>query len=274
MNKIFKKFIAYILLICELFQATGVYALTKEESVYVKLNEKGEVESTSVTEHLFNYNGNTINDKTILNNIKNINGNEKYSQKGNDLIWETNGNDIYYQGSYSKDLPVSLSVKYYLDGKEKNVNEMLGKKGNIKISLTYKNNAYKMMNINGQNEKIYVPYGIVTSTIISNTDNKNIKVTNGKIIDNGIGSVVMAVSLPGLYETLKVNDLKDLNNVEITYDTDSFELNSIYSVATTNLFDDINLNSLNAINDINSSIQVLHDSNIRDLLEKYQYYRN
>ena len=274
MNKIFKKFIAYILLICELFQATGVYALTKEESVYVKLNEKGEVESTSVTEHLFNYNGNTINDKTILNNIKNINGNEKYSQKGNDLIWETNGSDIYYQGSYSKDLPVSLSVKYYLDGKEKNVNEMLGKKGNIKISLTYKNNAYKMMNINGQNEKIYVPYGIVTSTIISNTDNKNIKVTNGKIIDNGIGSVVMAVSLPGLYETLKASDLKDLSNVEITYDTDSFELNSIYSVATTNLFDDINLNSLNAINDINSSIQVLHDSNIKELLEKYQYYRN
>ena len=254
MNKIFKKFIAYILLICELFQTTCVYALTKEESEYVKLNEKVEVESTSVTEHLSNYNGNTINDKTILNNIKNINGNEKFSQKGNDLIWETNGNDIYYQGSYSKNLPVSLSVKYYLDGKEKNVNEMLGKKGNIKISLTYKNNAYKMMNINGKNEKIYVPYGIVTSTIISNTDNKNIKVTNGKIIDNGIGSVVMAVSLPGLYETLKVNDLKDLNNVEITYDTDSFELNSIYSVATTNLFDDINLNSLNAINDINSSI--------------------
>lgn len=274
MNKIVKKIIAYILLICELFQTTGVYALTKEESVYVKLNEKGEVESTSVIEHLSNYNGNTINDKTILNNIKNINGNEKYSQEDNDLIWETNGSDIYYQGSYSKDLPVSLSVKYYLDGKEKNVNEMLGKKGNIKISLTYKNNAYKMMNINGQNEKIYVPYGIVTSTIISNTDNKNIKVTNGKIIDNGIGSVVMAVSLPGLYETLKVNDLKDLNNVEITYDTDSFELSSIYSVATTNLFDDINFNSLNAINDINSSIQVLHDSNIRDLLEKYQYYRN
>jgi len=274
MNKIFKKFIAYILLICELFQVTGVYALTKEESVYVKLNEKGEVTSTSITEHLFNYNGNTINDKTILNNIKNINGNEKYNQKGNDLIWETNGSDIYYQGSYSKDLPVSLSVKYYLDGKEKNVNEMLGKKGNIKISLTYKNNAYKMMNINGQNEKIFVPYGIVTSTIINNTDNKNIKVTNGKIIDNGIGSVVMAVSLPGLYETLKASDLKDLSNVEITYDTDSFELSSIYSVATTNLFDDINLNSLNVINDINSSVQVLENSKITDLLEKYQHYRN
>lgn len=274
MNKIFKKFIAYTLLICELFQATGVYALTKEENVYVKLNEKGEVKSTSVTEHLFDYTGNTINDKTILNNIKNINGNEKFNQKGNDLIWETNGSDIYYQGSYSKDLPVSLSVKYYLDGEEKNVNEMLGKKGNIKISLTYKNNAYKIMNINGKNEKIYVPYGIVTSTIISNTDNKNIKVTNGKIIDNGIGSVVMAVSLPGLYETLNVNDLKDLSNVEITYDTDSFELNSIYSVATTNLFDDINLDSLNVINDINSSIQVLHDSKITELLEKYQYYRS
>ena len=86
MNKIFKKFIAYILLICELFQTTCVYALTKEESVYVKLNEKGEVESTSVTEHLSNYNGNTINDKTILNNIKNINGNEKFRKKDNNKI--------------------------------------------------------------------------------------------------------------------------------------------------------------------------------------------
>ena len=85
----------------------------------------------------------------------------------------------------------------------------------------------------------------------------------------------MAVSLPGLYETLNVNDLKDLSNVEITYDTDSFELNSIYSVATTNLFDDINLDSLNVINDINSSIQVLHDSKITELLEKYsKSYKN
>lgn len=301
MKKIIKKILAYTLIFCELFQVAGVYALTKDESVYVKLNEKGEVQNTSVTEHLFDYKGNTVNDKTLLNNIKNINGNEKFSQNGNDLIWESQGNDIYYQGSYDKDLPVSLNVKYYLDGEEKNVNEMLGKKGNIKIVLTYKNNSYKNMNINGRSEKIYVPYAIVTTTILNNTDNKNIKVTNGKVVDNGVGTVVMAVSSPGLYESLKLDDLKNINKVEITYDTDSFELNSIYSVATTSLFDDNSLDMFGEVNNLYKSISLLQsnmdtiveaskklsdgskemddgitelNTKIQELTKKYQYYRN
>ena len=49
---------------------------------------------------------------------------------------------------------------------------------------------------------------------------------------------ITAVSSPGLYESLKVNDLKDLDKVEITYETNSFSLNSIYAVATTTVFDD------------------------------------
>ena len=217
------------------------------------------------------------------------------------MVWETNGNDIYYQGSYSKELPVTLSVKYYLNGEEKTVNEMLGKKGNVKIALTYKNSSYKNMFINGKSEKIYVPYVVVTTTILNNTDNKNIKVTNGKVIDNGVGSIVMAVSSPGLYESLKLNDLKDINKIEITYDTESFELNSIYSVATTSLFDDSSLDIFSEVNDLYKSINLLQsnmdtiveaskklsdgtsqmdagitelNTKIQELTKKYQYYRN
>ena len=83
---------------------------------------------------------------------------------------------------------------------------------------------------------------IVTTTILNNANNKNIKVTNGKIINNGTSSVIMALSSPGLYESLKNNKVKDLDKVELTFDTESFELNPIYSVATTSLFDDSNIN--------------------------------
>ncbi len=138
MKKIFKKLLAYTLILGELFQATGVYALTKEETIYAKLNETGELKSASVTEHLYNYSGKTIGDKTSLDSIKNINGNETFKQNDNNLVWETNGNDIYYQGTYTKNLPISLDVKYYLNGEEKNVNDILGKDGKIKIVLTYK----------------------------------------------------------------------------------------------------------------------------------------
>ncbi|MCI6002212.1 MAG: hypothetical protein MRZ37_03600 [Tenericutes bacterium] len=301
MKKILKKILAYTLIFCELFQATGVYALTKEENVYAKLNESGDVKSVSFSEHLYDYNGNKINDKSNLKDIKNINGNEKFTQNGENLLWETNGDNIYYKGTYEKDLPISVNVKYYLDGEEKNVNDILGKKGNIKIVLNYKNNSYKNMNINGKTEKIYVPYAIVTTTILNNTDNKNIKVTNGKVIDNGVSSVITAISSPGLYESLKLDDLKNINKVEITYDTESFELNSIYSVATTSLFDDNGLEMFSEVNNLYKSISLLQsnmdtivdaskklsdgssqmnagitelNTKIQELIKKYQYYRN
>ena len=148
MKKLFKKIIVYTLIFCEMFQVTGVYALTKEENVYAKLNESGDVKSISVSEHLFDYNGNKISDRSNLKDINNINGNEKFIQNGEDLLWETSGDNIYYKGSYEKELPISVNIKYFLDGEEKNVNDMLGKKGNIKIILNYQNNSYKNMNIN------------------------------------------------------------------------------------------------------------------------------
>ncbi len=301
MKKIFKKLLAYTLILGELFQATGVYALTKDETVYAKLNETGELESASLTEHLYNYSGKTISDKTSLDSIKNINGNETFKQNDNNLVWETNGNDIYYQGTYTKNLPISLDVKYYLNGEEKNVNDILGKDGKIKIVLTYKNNSYKNMNINGRTEKMYVPYAIITTSILNNADNKNIKVTNGKIIDNGVNSVITAISSPGLYESLKIDDIKDINKVEITYDTSNFELNSIYSVATTSLFDNSNLDIFGEINNLYKSINLLQsnmdtiveaskklsdgsnqldagitelNNKIQELTQKYKYYRN
>ena len=301
MKKVIKKVLVLTLIFCELFQVSGVYALTKEENVYTKLDENGNVQSTTISEHLYDYNGNIINDKTNLSDIKNVNGEEKFTKKDNDLVWETNGNDIYYQGTYKGELPVSLDVKYYLDGEEKKIDEILGKKGNIKISFTYSNNLYEKVNIDGKKEKMYVPYAIVTTTILNNADNKNIRVTNGKVINNGISSVVMSVSLPGLYESLNLDELKDMNKVEISYYTDSFELNSIYSVATTSLFDDGNLNIFNEMNNLYKSINLLQsnmntivdaskklsdgsnqmnngitelNNKFQELEKKYEYYRN
>ena len=300
MKKLIKKIIINMLIMGELFTSVNVYALTKEENVYTKLNEKGDVESISITEHLYDYNGKEINDKTILNDIKNINGGEKFTKKDNNLIWESSGNDIYYQGSYSKDLPINMNIKYFLNDEEKDVNEILGKKGKIKISITFKNSLSKKMNINGKMENIYVPYMIVTTTILNNSDNKNIKVTNGKIINNGTSSVIMALSSPGLYESLKNDKVKNFDKIELTFDTESFELNPIYSVATTSLFDDSNMNIFNEINSLYKNIDLLQsnmnkivdaskklsngsnmvnagitelNSKIQELIKKYEYYK-
>ena len=301
MKKILKKLLAYILIACELFQVTGVYALTKDESIYIKLEEDGKVNNSIASEHLYNFSDKKVLDKTNLFDIKNLNDNSKFSQNDDKLVWETSGSDIYYQGTYKKDLPISIEVKYYLNGKEQKVDDILGKKGNIKIVLNYKNNYKKKYNINGTLEDIYVPYMIITTTILNNADNKNIKVTNGRVVDNGVSQVIIALSSPGLDESLNINDLKSMNKVEISYDTDNFELNPIYSVATTDAFEDSNFNVFSEVNSLYNNINELQsnmdkivdaskklsdgsdavnagiaelNNNVKTLVSKYNYYRN
>ena len=301
MKKVLKKLLAYILIACELFQVTGVYALTKDESIYIKLEEDGKVNNSIASEHLYNFSDKKVLDKTNLFDIKNLNDNSKFSQNDNKLIWETSGSDIYYQGTYKKDLPISIEVKYYLNGKEQKVDDILGKKGNIKIVLNYKNNYKKKYNINGALEDIYVPYMIITTTILNNADNKNIKVTNGRVVDNGVSQVVIALSSPGIDESLNINDLKSMNKVEISYDTDNFELNPIYSVATTDVFEESNFNVFSEVNSLYNNINELQsnmdkivdaskklsdgsdavnagiselNNNVKTLVSKYNYYRN
>ena len=53
-NNIFKKSIIWSLIICLLFEVSPVLALTKDETVYVILNNDGQVNNIIVSEHLNN----------------------------------------------------------------------------------------------------------------------------------------------------------------------------------------------------------------------------
>ncbi|WP_406565847.1 hypothetical protein, partial [Eubacterium callanderi] len=59
-----------------------------------------------------------------LDGIKNIKGEETFSESGDNLTWDTNGADIYYQGTTEKELPVSVILTYYLDGKKISPSEL------------------------------------------------------------------------------------------------------------------------------------------------------
>ncbi len=259
-NKIFNKLVSSILAISLAFEATPVWALSKDETIYAKLNSNGSTDSVTISEHLSDNGNNLINDKSHLTNITNVNGDETYTKDGMKLVWETNGNDIYYQGETGEELPISMSVKYYLNGEETNVNDMLGKSGKVKIVLNYKNNKVNYVPVNGKVETLYTPFVVATTSLLSNTDNKNIKVTNGRVIDNGVTSLVVAISSPGLYESLNINELKNMDTVEISYDTEYFELSSIYSVATSKLLEDSDLDIFNNVKDLYSSIGALQEN--------------
>ncbi len=96
-----------------------VWALQKEETVYTKLNSDGSVKNILVNEHLINEAGiEELKDLTDLKDILNINGEEVFLQNDKELVWKSNGNDIFYQGVTDKKLPIDLNIKYYLNDEE------------------------------------------------------------------------------------------------------------------------------------------------------------
>ena len=183
-NELCKKVSAGMLLLTMSLYATPVFAYSKDETVYSKLNSEGNSYKTIVSTHLKNTDSeNTLNDMTNLTNIKNTNGDEKFSQNGNSLIWDAQKHDIYYQGESENELPISCSVKYELDGEEISAKDIAGKSGKVKVTINYENKSENLVNINGKTQKLYTPFVVVAGTMINNKNNRNIDVSNGKVID-------------------------------------------------------------------------------------------
>ena len=113
-------------------------------------------------------------------------------------VWDAQGNDIYYKGNIDKELPVKLSVSYKLDGKTVDPKTLAGKSGKVTIRYEYTNNQYETVDIDGKQEKIYVPFAMLTGMLLDNDVFTNINVTNGKIINDGDRTVVAGIAFPGL----------------------------------------------------------------------------
>ena len=72
-----------------------VFANTKDETVYTKLNNNSESYSTIVSDKLSNDNNDEfLKDITDLLNLENTNGDEKFSQDGENITWEVQGKNI------------------------------------------------------------------------------------------------------------------------------------------------------------------------------------
>ena len=253
-----KKLSIFLILTAFLASTSNVSALTKNETVYSKLNNDGAVKNIIVSEQLKNTdNEDTINDVTNLKEILNINGNEKYKLDGTNLVWDAKGKDIYYQGETNNDLPVSLNISYKLNGKDIKLKKLLGKKGKVTIKLKYTNHDSHVVDVNGKYTTLYTPFVVTLGTIISNDENSNIEVTNGKVISNGTNSVVVAVASPGLYESLGINQLKDFDTITITFDTTNFSLSSMYSVISSNLISEDNLKVFDKLDTVYSKVDTL-----------------
>ncbi|MCX4319248.1 MAG: hypothetical protein OSJ44_05780, partial [Lachnospiraceae bacterium] len=236
----------------------------KDETVYVIADSTGKATSTIVSAWLRNPDGKEkLTDASDLKDITNVKGDETFTQKGSEITWDAAGSDIYYQGTTSKDTPVTEKITYFLDGKEVSPKEIAGKSGKVKIRFDYTNNEKTKASIAGKEEEINVPF-IVVSGMVLGDNFTNVDVTNGKVISNGAGNMVVGIAMPGLKDSLNIKE-EDLSDnisipdyVEVTADAEDFELDMTMSIVSSS--SSLNVDGAFDFSDLDSKIDDLSDA--------------
>lgn len=237
--------------------------IEKDETVWVLAGADGSVNKIIVSDWLKNSSGiDEVADVSDLSGIANVKGNEAFTSGSGSLIWETGGNDIYYQGTSEKELPVSVSVSYLLDGKSISPEELAGKSGKVTIRFDYSVNVCEMRRIDGKEQKIYVPFAMLTGMALDNDVFRNIEIENGKLINDGSRTFAAGIAFPGLQESLDLDrEIVELpDHIEITADVVNFSMGMSATVATNSVFNSIDTDKLESGGGLEDALTELTDA--------------
>ncbi len=233
----------------------------KEETVYVLAGADGSAKKIIVSDWLKNTAGAaSLNDETELQNAENVKSDAGYVMNPDNMrVWDANGEDIYYQGTIDKRLPVELKISYKLDGKAISAEDLAGKSGKVTMRFDYQNNQSQVVTVDGRKETIYVPFVMLTGMLLDNDTFTNVEVTNGKILNDGDRCAVMGFALPGMQENLGIDkaELELPSYVEVTADVQNFSLMTTLTVATNDLFNNLNLDNVKTLDDLSASLEEL-----------------
>lgn len=252
--------------------STDTQDVYKEETVYVNADATGNSDEVTVSDWLKNsgsVSGN-LTDGSILKEIKNVKGDETFTENGDQLTWNTAGEDIYYQGTTDKELPVSVKLTYFLDGKEVKPDELKGKSGHLKIQVQYTNNEKKTVTVDGKEEEVYTPFIMMTGMILPNETFSNVTIDNGKVISDGSRNIVVGFGMPGLKDSLDLDEetTKEAEdkgvtipeNFEMEADVTDFTMSSTFTVALTDLLDDMDMDNIIDVDSLKDSLNELEDA--------------
>lgn len=238
--------------------------LYKEETVYVMAKADGTVDKVIVSDWIKNnLHSDSIMDVASLKDIENVKTDVSYTLNSDNMrVWDAQGEDLYLQGAGSSDLPVDIGVTYALDGKAVSPEQLAGKSGEVTIRFDYKNNQYETVLIDGKEEKIYVPFLMMTGLFLDSDKFSDVTVTNGKVVSDGDRIIIAGIALPGIQHDLGLTkeDIDIPDYVEITARTSDFELGTTVTIATNGLMNDLDADRLDSLDSLKDSLGKLTDA--------------
>ena len=264
---------------------TNDSSVEKDETVYAFLNSDGSLKKATVSEWLHSEGGfDQVEDESILSDITNIKGDEVPEVNGNKVIWNSTNEDIYYQGSTNKELPLSMEVSYYFDGNKVNPEDILGKSGALEVHIKIINNEEKTQVIKGRTKYISSLFPVAVITDLKTDIFKDIEADDATIINESKNQILTFATVSGASQMLAESDIDTLNDISdklkdefvIKANVTDFEMPSILMAASSMTdvdHEDMNSDKLNKLTDGVNSLKdataeildgtvKLHDANI------------
>ena len=189
-------------------------------------------------------------------------------------VTDSKGETTTNQSTSDKTAPVSIKVTYKLNGVETKPEDMIGKSGKVTIRYDYTNNEKKNITVNGKSQIAYVPFTMITGTLLPTDKFSNVEVTNGKVSKVGDNIIALGMTMPGLKDTLNLKfdgeslDMDIPEYFEISADVEDFELDMSMSVATTSTLNDIDTDDFSLakledkMNELQSAADQLTDGTV------------
>ncbi len=249
--------------------------VTKSETVYVNLSSTGTPKKITVSDWLHaDKSGVCVQDKTSLKNFSVTKGQASSVSDDGNITWQMGTSDVYYEGISDKELPISISIKYFLNDKEMTPEEIAGQSGNLRMEVTMKNNIKKEVTINGKKTEMYTPLVVAGGMVLSYENFSNIEVTNGLSIGGGSYEVVVLAGAPGLNESLNLanlnisgfEDFSFSDTFTITATVTDFSLGDTYYAAIPLSSLDLDIDLPKTLDDVKNVLNEVQD--LQEILDR------
>ena len=213
---------------------------SKDEVVYVKLNNNGNVDNVYVVNSFDVKNGEKIVDYGRYSNVLNLSTSDKlnYSNGVVDANVSDTNKKFYYQGDMKDcEIPWDINIRYTLDGKNISSEELAGKSGNLEISFDIKKN-------DTVDEVFFNNYALQISLTLDGDKCSDIIADGGTIASVGNNKTITYIKLAGEEASYTIN-----SNVE-NFEMDSISFNGL------NMDMNVDVN----VDDMTSSFDTLVDA--------------
>ncbi len=251
----------------------AVPATEKEETVNVKADAEGNPKKITVSDLLKGTeSGDFILDQTNLKEIRNTEGDEEFQLSDDgQLIWQSLGEDIHYEGESDASLPVGVSVSYYLNGKKVSPEEIAGASGEVRVRFDYTNRQSVEIEKDGEKKSVTMPYLFMTMVLLPEDVFTDVKVENGSLAELSGTQAVIGYAVPGFMDSLKLNDWEVTENtelpeyVEFTAHAEDFSLDFSATLVTDGLFNELEEEDLEDVDEMTDDMEDLSEASSKIL---------